>query len=168
MSEPDDPRGTANRGTSSRLAAPPPPPQDYPPFDVRLLGLFGQEAIPDALAYALKWQFELDQLQLGGAEPTEAQQELANQLLAVFDFLILQEQRVARDPRDGALLYEDALRQLAARAVVNPRLIETVDGTSIPVSDDVPDAPLPVWVPSLLPRGLDDAARSAQGQSASR
>jgi ribulose-5-phosphate 4-epimerase/fuculose-1-phosphate aldolase len=153
-------RGTPARGTANRIATPIAPPQDYPPFDVRLLGFFGQAAIPDALAYALKWQIELDRQQAQHPEPTEAQQELAEHLLAVFDFLLLQEQQVQRDLVDGALLYRDPLKQYAATPLRNPRLVAIDGGSRIPVTDEAPYAPLPVWAPRIFPREFGGDSRS--------
>ncbi|MFI6360583.1 hypothetical protein ACIBJF_50620 [Streptomyces sp. NPDC050743] len=169
MGDPLDPRGTSARGTSARgtsargtanrIDTPTAPLQDYPPFDVRLL--FGQESIPNALAYALKWQIELDRQQANHPEPTEAQQELAKKLLALFDFLLIQEQQVQRDPVDGALLYRDPIKQSAATPLRNPRLVDVGFGEMVPVTDDVPDAPLPAWAPSIYPRefGADGQRR---------
>jgi hypothetical protein len=155
-----DPRGTSACGTANRIATPIAPPQDYPPFDVRLLSLFGQAAIPDALAYALKWQIELDRQQAQHPEPTEAQQELAENLLAVFDFLLVQEQQVQRDPVDGALVYRDPIKQYAATPLRNPRLVRIDGGQVIPVTDEAPDAPLPAWAPSVYPREFGADSRS--------
>ena len=103
-----------------------------------MLSLFGQAAIPDALAHALKWQIELDRQQARHPEPTEAQQELAENLLAVFDSLLVQEQQVQRDPVDGALVYRDPIKQYAATPLRNPRLVRINGGQVIPVTDEAP------------------------------
>jgi hypothetical protein len=155
-----DPRGTADRGLVNRITTPVPvPPQDYPPFSQTFLDLSEQAAIPDALAYGLKWQIELDRLE--GGSPEE-QQKLAENLVALFDYLLIMQTHVERDPSDGALLYRDPLKLFNVRSV-NAQFVEISYGTAIPISDPAPDV-LPAWAPSVFPREFSAADRARYPQ----
>lgn len=141
-----DQRGTAARGTAHRLAAPTPRElADYPRFNIETLGLRHAEAIPDALAYALKWQREF---QAAAGNPTAAK-EIADNLLALLRFLKQMEESSPHDA-DGALLVNDPLAQMS-RAKSKTRVVEMATGESILVTDEYVDAPMPAWAPSLFP-----------------
>jgi hypothetical protein len=159
-----DPRGIGRRGiedrgleyrvaTSASLSAH--TPQDFPQFNLSLLGLSGQASIPDALAYGLRWQIELDRLE---SAPLEEQQALAEKLLTLYDYLTAMETQAERDPRDGALLYRDPMKLFAA-ARFDARLRGTVDERGIPVGGYTLPA-LPTWAPRVVPRELSAEERA--------
>jgi hypothetical protein len=153
-------RGIEDRTLEHRITTPTPSsartPQDFLQFDLSMLGLHGQASIPDALAYGLGWQAELDRSE---SAPLEEQQALAKKLLFLYDYLTVMETEVERDPRDGALLYHDPIKLLAATRFKKTRLLETVDGRGIPVGDAMLPT-LPVWAPSVFPRGLSAEERA--------
>ena len=138
-------RDIGDPGTSNRLGTTPRHRQVYPPFSLVLLS--EQSQIPDALAYALKWQVDLERTP---EDHLEKRQELAANLLHIFDFLLKMQQQVERDPADGALLYRDPLKLLSARTG-RTRIVELSDGTAIPVTTDESPEELPPWSPSLFP-----------------
>jgi hypothetical protein len=152
----EDDRGTGpgSRGLAYRVATPGPPPlQEYPPFAVEAMDFLGAAAIPNALAYALKWQIEFAKLP---DPPDERKQELANQLLAIWAFLVRQEVVSPRAP-DGALLVDDPFKRMG-----HPKgpvtYVEVAYNQSIPVAEMEPD-PLDPWAPALFPRDLPDDTR---------
>ena len=142
-----DPRGAGSRGLAHRFTSPqpPPPPQDYPPFSVDVLG-FG--SVKDALAYALKWQIEFLTLP---DPPDERKQDLADNLIRIWQYLVEQEVTSPRDV-DGTLLVDDLLKAFGhPRGKV--RYAEVAWNKSVPVVEMEPDA-LDVWAPKLFPREL--------------
>ena len=145
-------RGLTDRGTANRITAPRPPPADDKPFDVRVIGVIGQSAIPDALTHALEWQIALDQ---APDAPIEQRQELAEQLLAVWHFLKDIEDTAQRHPRDGALLIYDPF-QVMRSAKVKSDIIELETGESILVTREREEAPLPFWAPTRFPPEMSE------------
>ncbi len=149
-----DARGLGNRGTANRRAVPQlQPPVDYPPFSVSVLGLIGERAIPDALAWALKWHLDL----MRASDPVEAK-ELIDNLIAVWEWLKEMEVTSPRAP-DGALLVRDPLA-VWANAKVETKFIETSTGDGILVETSRVEAPLPVWQPTLFPPELPPAVEA--------
>lgn len=141
-----DERGVSDRGTAFRISTPRPGAQpEYPAFHVDTLGLLGARAIPDALAYALKWQLEFQ----AAAGNLYERKELADKLIKLWHFLKEWEEKSPRDA-DGALLVEDPLWVLA-HAREKGEWVETSSGVTVFVTLSREEAPLPVWAPTLIP-----------------
>ncbi|MEO8018237.1 MAG: hypothetical protein ABI769_10515 [Pseudomonadota bacterium] len=152
----DDPRGVGGgRALAHRITtpAPPPPPQEYPPFSVETMGFAGNNSIPDALAYALKWQVEFLSLP---DPPGERKQELADNLIRIWQYLVAQEVTSPRDA-DGTLLMNDLMKAFGhVKGKVTS--IEVAYNESVP-SAELESEPLDPWAPKLFPRELPAVQR---------
>jgi hypothetical protein len=148
-------RGIADRAVSRRVATPGPRRIAPASIDPELVGFLGQRDIPDALAYALKWQLEL----VGTpADRTAEQKTLVRKLLGIWGFLEEMAASSPRDPADGALLVDDPLGRFAAPGG-KPRLLDVEGVPSIPIVDETQEPSMPVWAPRELPPSVPEEER---------